>query len=654
MTLRKLFFSVLFFLIPCFFFPEQAEPEGSRLSLFVEQELFKNGLRAERETLSKTGHDIFAYNVRSKITDKRARSAQKEEAGFSDSQGVRDVIVLCFTQEDFFRHSKKIISLLKYIKEKDYGFAVHALFSALDGNERFATGSSVFARNFEEQTSACAILFSFSNGKPASVQNGSRRSVTPLWLYERVVSSLKKSGTAFLSPGNMLSLYKIGLIDGEKRMDAFSRSGIPSVFISFKNEEELEAVKNFLDSYTVLGTDTHDRHYFYIPFPRGFFIGEKAIVRLVLLVGTLSLLLLCAFTFSGKYGAKVKKHFLRTIYFLPLMFVFYLGSLYLGQLIAQKAGAALALSPASRLSVKFLVAILTIIAISFLFARMNLPIHRFVFGHTVDFVAVTNIFIFLSFDILLFIPFSIEFIIIYTFRKVRKLPLILIPIILLLVPFGPYAKTLLRSAGTETISMLASSTLKENFLLSLGFFPFMIHIQKTFLGISIFAREKGYSPAKKVLRIFLPATAALVVSFILISIALNKNYKTGIFSSSRKEISIEDEECRNLSAKIIKSEFQGVLSNHLSISSDKNALRYSVSVEAPGEVSVYDSFYGFFSDGGRTMFIIPDFPPQKITIDFTSPQRPDMKIIISAIYKTEFENKFVRQSIYIDQNIPSH
>ena len=135
---------------------------------------------------------------------------------------------------------------------------------------------------------------------------------------------------------------------------------------------------------------------------------------------------------------------------------------------------------------------------------------------------------------------------------------------------------------------------------------------------------------------------------------LNKNYKTGIFSSSRKEISIEDEECRNLSAKIIKSEFQGVLSNHLSISSDKNALRYSVSVEAPGEVSVYDSFYGFFSDGGRTMFIIPDFPPQKITIDFTSPQRPDMKIIISAIYKTEFENKIVRQSIYIDQNIPSH
>ena len=654
MTFQKLLCSVILSLAALAHASHAEELSGSALSAFVEKTLSKSGIKAEREPLSKTGSDVFAYNVRAKIHGKSDKARTLEEIAAGDAQELRDTVILCFTQEDFVAHQEKIIPLLEHIKKSDTPCAVHALFSALDGNERFAIGSRMAAQNFDDAGRACALLFSFNGDGPTSVQNGSTRNVTPLWLYERVIRSFKQSGIAFSFPGNMISLYRIALLDGEKRMDAFAQSGIPSVFITFRDDGGLESVHDFLDKYDSEGTNVGDTHYFYVPFPSGFFIGETALVRLVLIIGTMSLFLLCAFSFSGKYGAAMKRDFLRTIYFLPLMLAFYAGSFCAGQVAARQIGVPLDLNPILLLALKFFVAIVIVIALSALFHRLKISIATFTFAHAVVFVAIANIFIFSLFDILFFIPFTIEFIIIYLSRSVRKSPFLLLVLILMILPFDPYVRMLFRGASDEALMLFSLSSLKGNALLALGLFPFMIQLQKILFRLFIYADEKSYPAKKSIVRIFLPSAAGFLLVYAALTQAAQASYRLKTRGTAQTAMTVREEAAESLSASITQSEFQGVRSNHLVINSSQDAFRYNVRVESKGEVPVYDSFYDFFSNGDAASFIIPDFPPKKITIDFTSSATSLIKITVTALYKTEFEGEFVRQSIYIEPNFSSH
>ena len=291
------------------------------------------GGRAAKEPLAKTGLDTFAYNI-------TVDFPRTEETG---TEGGRSTMVIDIRQKDIPAIAGGFVGLLKELDGRKRNADVRILCAALDGNgeaEGGEYGTGRFASEVDDNDTMFAVALDFGAGGTASIKTGSVGSASPSWLAKLVTDAMREDGQTPEIEHRLLSLYRLGLIRGEKRMGEFIKWNIPAIEVSLPDGNSLGFIAGMAEAFDARGTEEWDVHYLIIDTTTKFgtiVIGESAIITLAISVAALSLLMLCGLSFLGKAGARYKREFIKAWYMIPLMLALSFASVIIGQKAAEAA-----------------------------------------------------------------------------------------------------------------------------------------------------------------------------------------------------------------------------------------------------------------------------------------------------------------------------
>ena len=625
---------------------------GNNLSTAVDKAISKKGFSPVKQELSSTGQDKFAYNILLDFPPTKA-SENQDESENPGSQIRRTEVIFCFQQEDFQNHESEIFDFLTFLQGMERDWSATILFSALDNCEFKDLGSirgtQVFASSVEDSDSCCALAISFNSYESTTIYTGGSKFSTPLWLTKRITDTFFDTQTNFSFKNQLASIYRLGLLKGTDRLSFFFDNNIPAIELSFPGSQEFSSLKRFAETYQSDGTGEWDMHYVYINRGNMFkavFINERTIIISCLSVGILTILILCIFSFLGEHGERHKYDFIKSSYMIPFTIGIAFLSLLFGQHFVAFISAFFPLNPIFQYGIKI---VFSMIFISILFVVQGLfkfSATAFIYGYLLMVVAIFNIFLFSTRDLTLFVIFVAEYIIIYISRIAKNLPALCVFFILMLIPFVPYGYIIIRSADDFDLTNAVFTSARDNLLLSLAIFPFQITWLRILVFLNIRAGIKGWTMKKMILNGIFSTIAILTFTFALIFAISHFVYRPDFRESQRIETKIFREEKFTISAKLSKDEFSGMTTNHIKLISEEDALRYKVVLNGnEGTHPIYDSIYDYTiitnHDGTDSYsFVIPEYPPKNITIDYAAPEKTPATIEVTAYYKTDDQHTF--------------
>lgn len=657
MLFRKIIITALLIFSACFaVFPQKYMEEkflfGNNLSSAVDKAISKKGFSPVRQELSSTGQDKFAYNILLDFPPAK-KPENLEETENTGSQIRRNEVIFCFRQEDFFNYEGEIFDFITFLQKLDRDWSVTVLFSVLDDSE-FSNavstkGTSVFASSVDDTDSCCAITISFNPSDTTEIYTGGSKFTTPLWLIKMVTDAFFDSQTNFSFKNQLSSIYRLGIVKGRERLSFFFENNIPAIELNFPDGKELSSLKNFAEIYTSENTGEWDMHYIYInrgKMFRAFFISERTIIISCLSVGILTILILCIFSFLGEYGEKHKYDFIKSSYMIPFTIGISFLSLLFGQHFVAFISAYCPLNPIFQYGIKIVFAMIFISILFTIQEIFKFSATAFIYGYLLMVVAIFNIFLFTTQDLTLFVIFIAEYILIYLSRMARNLPVLCVFFILMILPFIPYGFIIIRSAEDFELTNAVFTSAQDNLLLSLAIFPFQITWLRILVFVNIRAGLKGWTMKKMILNGVFSTVAILAFTFALIFAISHFVYRPDFREAQRVETKIFREEKFTISAKLSKDEFSGMTTNHIKLISGENARLYKVILNGTeGTHPIYDSIYDYTiiknHDGTDSYsFVIPEYPPKNITIDYAAPEKIPATIEVTAYYKTEDPHTF--------------
>ncbi|WP_296324720.1 hypothetical protein [uncultured Treponema sp.] len=611
---------------------------GNELSDTTSTALAKKGFTPIKQELSQTGQDDFADNL---ILSFPATSDGKKEVAF------------CFTQEDFALHEDAIIDFLSFLKDEKHDWTATVLFSALDRLEFKANksikGTQVFAESVDDTDAFAAIAVTLDSSRETAIHTGSKRHTTPLWLTKQISDAFYDSQVTFSFEDLLSAIYRLGIVSGKERLSFFFMNDIPAIEVNFSSDSELSVLKTFARNYSSEGSDEWDMHYIYIKsasFFRPFFINEKTILISCLSVGILTILILCVFSFVGVHGERHKYEFIRSSYMIPFTLGISFLSLFLGQAFVSQLSIILPLNPILQYGIKIVFSMIFISALFTVQGILKFSVTAFMYGYLLSVVAIFNIFLFSTRDLTLFVIFISEYIIIYLSRTAKRLFSLSLFFILMLLPFLPYSYIIIKSAEDLELTRTVFTDAIGNLLLSFAIFPFQITWLRMLVLLNVRAGIKGYTMKKMILNGVFSTIAILLFIFAVIFSISHFIYRPSLRAANKSEIQLVNEDKASLSAKLTSDEFSGMNTNHIKITSKEEALHYEVFLQGIETIHpVYDSIYDYEissdKDGNEIYtFIIPDYPPKSITIDYAADSKARAKINITAYYKKDEPHTF--------------
>lgn len=639
--------------------------EGVNLSKALESFLTKNKIAVQKANLSLTGTDEFAYNI---IIDIPAGSElpktveNKTFQGFNKLQDntqfqefdQKNLLIFDFTQEDAFIYKEELVSFIKELKELKLPFDISILLAALDkppiNDYQAISGTMSFVSFLENTDNSAAFTIRFHKSSRTAVLCGCRDSASPLWLTKLTIDSLSAEQIDFTYPHQILSLYRLGLLQSEWRMESFIKNNVPAITLAFTDKIGFSVLKRIVSDYSPKGTGEWDSHYIFFPahYPlKSFWITEHIFVIACVIVASICVFLLCCFSFVGKSAARNKRDFMRFWHMIPFTILLSFFSLALGQVLTAHLPIFSSLNHFLQFGCKIIFSMIVISAMFAVQEHMRLPVAPFIYGYVISLVSIMNIFIFSAIDILFFVLFATEYIIIYLARASKRLVWLMFWTIMMFVPFLPYVYTLLKYCTIYELQIFAFSSPQGNFLLACAIFPFEIMWLRILLRLNIYVGSRGYN-IKKIVKNASISTLVIVLIYVAAFFFMSRSiYKLkNISRRNRNYISLSFENKDSLSAKVTQSSFLGITSNHLSISSSTNPVKYNVRVVSGDNVPVYESSYAYNTNAqtNAVNFIIPDFPPKNITIDYAAADGIKAEITVTAFYRTDDPLKFRGES----------
>ncbi|WP_147634780.1 YfhO family protein [Treponema pectinovorum] len=623
--------------------------KGLELSKKIEAELKKNQFFPQKMQLSITGADEFAYNLILDLSFDNSNEIQNEKK-----------IIFCVKQNDFYSKSKEFIDFFKSIESQKLNFPVQFVLTALDnqneilrGYNRQLEGTKNFAESLEENKDCAVILLNFDDLdliKRAKIYTTGGNKSTPLGLTREIVESFYKTGTDFIISQKILSLYRASLLEGDEQLEYFLKRSIPCIKISFAEDDDFSSLNFFIKNHDPSKKTQGDVHYFFFAptfknfFANAIWLDERFNIICLEIFGIAVLLFLVCFTFSGKKRTKTKRVFSRFWFLLPIFLFLSIISLYVSQalcLIIKPIGSA---NPVSQFAFKIIFSSV-FVAILFLFqTKLKLPTNNFLYGFMLTVTAILNVFIFSTLDITLFWTFALEYLIVYLSRNFYRIRALIFSAFLMLLPFLPYILVYFSNVNSTSVKFLIDANPSTNIMLCLILFPFQIMWFRVLLRIrTTKLKSKDFKTLAKYTALSLFITLVFVFTFAYLTTKF-------IFNKSKKaqaQISFIDEKAENLSVEENFKDLAQMSYHSLSIFSKEQALRYSVTVTSPQANPILDCFYDFsVTDNPRTAIIaMPDYPPQEITIDFSTEKNTDKLFTIVAIYETDTEGVFKRESV---------
>lgn len=633
---------------------------GNALSKYIEKSLAARKFQVSTQRLAPTGQDNFAENIYLDFfSESKNENPQNQES-------LRSTAVLDFTQEDFYQNEDEFLSFLSDVKNFHLNYDLTVLFSALttpaipEKSNSFETrlsGTEIFAENLPAPDESFAVSVSFDKSRPDTILTGALNSTSPLWLCRKISETFYAAGKNYSFPNLISSLYRLGFINGDARMNDFVKSEIPSISVSFENAKDgLNLIKNFLLSYDSAGSDEWEQHYVFMPlhYPlKPVVLNEFSCIGICAILAVLTLLSLCVISFTGKQGEQNKYDLLKNLYMIPLSLAVSFLGLSLAQFFLKNFASNDFLNPVTIFGTKIIAAMFFVSAFYALHNILKLPTDIFIYSYIIQFIALFNIFYFSMRDILLFVPFGAEYILIFIFRKRKNLASLIVFLSMMVLPFVPYAVDILQKTSEEDFPSLLFTNFAGNFSVSLALFPFQIIWLKILVRLEIFNKSKKYSVLKLVRNGIVSTASILAFCFFVMQAIYLAFYKDVRENSEKSKIFIKDSEAKFCRVSLSHDEFSGLSTNHIKISSEKDALRYSVKIKSLDyKIPIYDSIYAYdFSsektENGKTAeevtFVVPDYPPEKITIDYAASPDSYAEIEVSAFYKGKGEKEILRE-----------
>lgn len=575
----------------------------------------------------------------------------------SEENSPRKTFIVAATQEDFIEHEEFFSELLDFAANEKFGFDIDFVFTAGDvraisGNER-TTGSEVLCRRIEGTQETNALVLDFSRTKKNFVTPGSAREVSPLYLVRALCCELDKNCVNYdIFGGSYLSLFRLGILKDEARLSAFLSREIPAVMMNLLSEKsdrsaEIKSIENFLLQIEFPANGKWGRHYIPLKFfQKRIWIEERQILVSFMVFIALCLLVLSDFGFLFRKHsarlAKIKSSALKSNYLIFLTMAFLAVSLLAGQTIAsalQKAGARnlLFLFTLKMVSPFFIVSALYPIEI-----RLHKNITPYIYEYILSASALLNVFIFSTIDISLFFLFSFEYIILMISRTTKNTAALYFFMAIFFLPFVPPLHSILIYSDAQKISNLVFCNFTSNIILSFALVPLSLLWLRVFARLNFKAKSK-----RKLFAFYAMASAASLAGIAAIS-------SLAIFTANRiffKDVEpvrpfarVEDS-VGNASVSVFDSEYYGGKIRSIEISSKKIPERYAIFVQGESENPVYFSIYETSHEDGRTEFLLPENPPQNLTVTYT-PDFSDASIITIEAYFLNDNSNHAEKEIF--------
>lgn len=595
-------------------------------------------ISVEKLPLTTAAFENFPYNV-------LTRFPQKTEENYP-----RKTFIVAATQEDFIKHEEFFSELFDFAANEKFGFELNFVFTAGDvrdisGNER-TTGSEVFCRRIEGTQETHALVLDFSRTKEIFVTPGSAREVSPLYLVRALCSELDKNSVKYdIFGGAYLSLFRLGILKDDARLAAFLSREIPAVTLNLLSEKsdrsaEIKSIENFLLQIEFPANGKWSRHYIPLKFfQKWIWIEENQILVAFMVFIALCLLILSDFGFLFRRHsarlAKIKSSALKSNYLIFLTMAFLAVSLFAGQAMAsalQKAGA-------RNLMLLFALKLLTPFFIVSALYPIEIRLHKNITPYTYEYIlsasALLNVFIFSTIDISLFFLFALEYIILMISRTTKNTAALYFFMVLFFLPFAPPLHSILIYSDAQKISDLVFCNFARNIILSFALVPLGL------LWLRVLARLNFKAESKRKLFAFYAiASAASLAGIVAIS-------SFAIFAANRiffknvepvKPFARVEDSVGNASASVFDSEYYGGKIRSIEISSKKIPERYAIFVQGESENPVYFSIYETSHENGRTEFLLPENPPQNLTVTYTPDFSDNSVITVEAYFLNENSN----------------
>lgn len=641
---RYFFLSVLFFFInisSCFCETLTGKELSDSIFNFFSKNNFSN---IERINLAKTGQDEFAYNIL--LTFDNNKNSQEN---LKNERQIRNNMILVFSQEDVEKRLDDFLDFLLFIKNlENKTYNLQILFSALDEQiiQNDISGTKAFINEIFDTDSAFAIIVKFDEIKEYRLLIGSKIFTTPLWLTKQIANIFIESDIELKNEHKLTSLYRLGMLTGDLQMKYFIDSSIPATTLKVFDDNlniTFKILKSIIEKIDLSESFEWDSHYMFINLTKPFFrfwISENIFVFAFIVITALCLLILCGFSFIGKIGENYKREFIKSWYMIPLIFGLSAGSLILSQMIIKNINFFNDLPFFYCFIGKIIISMAIITVLFFIQDFFKIPINSFVFGYTSSFLAIFNILFFSSIDILFFIIFSIEYFIIHISRPVKKIFFLMLLIVIILIPYIPYIYSIFSLSDENNLKKIIFLDWKGNFIFELAIFPIQIYYQKILVRLQIFSGSHGDSIFKQIINFFL----FYITIISIIGIGAYFFEKEIIVEKENKIIPIiNNKNEETLSIKISKDEYFKMNTNHIKISSNKKVLKYNVQLVFNNQNPIYDSNYDYkIINENIVSFIIPNYPPNDITIDYVSSVESKTNVKVNTIFVEENnENKML-------------
>ncbi|MBR1715869.1 MAG: hypothetical protein IJ717_13115 [Treponema sp.] len=621
--------------------------DGKKLSDDVYETVKSGGFKnIVKSNIATTGRDEFAYNIILNFSaDKAESNTENEEQLDRDSyQKIRRTsMILDFVQKDVIGKEEEFIDLLKTIEStENRNTDVTVIFSALDDSTNIS-GTEVFADGIDDTDTTFSIVVKFDDMEKSSILTGNVNRITPLWLTRQITDAFIRTDQEFEIGNNLASLYRLGILKGDERMGSFIKNNIPAVAVKLRDDERnsgFDFLKNIVSKISVLESGEWDTHYIFLELRRPFkpvWIDERIFLLSCVAVMTLSLLLLCGFSFIGESGARYKRDFIRSWYMIPITIGISVFTMIAGQWLLQSSDALRTMNPIYQFGGKMIFSTMFISATFLLQEQMKLPIATFVYGYVTSIVATINMFLFSSVDITFFVIFGIEYLLIHFSRPAKRIPFVAFWAVLMFAPFVPFAYSLVQEASVETLSHIVFCSWQTNVALAFAIFPFEMMWQKILVRVNIMIGMKGLGIVKATIA-YMAAILVLLLAASASLVLIKKFFYVENVTFIQKATVKTDDEEKYLSMDVLENEFLGMNTNHIRIRAKKEALRYSVKIRGFSQTPIYESTYDYYlSAENEATFKIPDFPPELITIDYAADTDTDSEIEVSAIFDEDGE-----------------
>ncbi len=617
--------------------------QGKPLSDALYKTLQKDSFTPQKHALMSTESHNFPYNI--------TISFNPETQNKKNNSISSNTVILAFTQSNAYKKYNELKKLLNSIQKNKHSYIITILLSSdsekMLPEKQDSNAELFYIKSIHNKANTCVITITFSSLK-TSIIPGSGKKTSPEWLIKSLSLSLQENSLPYdIQNGNILSMYRLGILKDNKRLADYLTNNISAAGLNIKCNDDGNTLTNVFTKFFILynpqTTQQWDNHYLCFKFfNKVIWLKENFLITLYIIIACISLLLLCGFSFTfGKNRTGKKRQVIKAFYILPLSLVLASISLYIGQWIAYILVKTIHIYPIMQFAIKIFFSFISLTCLFLFEINMHIRYSSKTYTYLETVSAVINIFLFSLFDLSLIFLFTIEYLITITFHYANKLSVLFLSMICLFIPLFYYMIPILKYGDFTTINSILYCSIPGNFLSAAVFLPFYM----LWLKILFKIHKKEYSKAQGVLKTARKVTlqvCILITFLVILFIATSRIFDAhNIFSEYRiaenKAPLIDDNTPLNLSATVKKYKYLGLDTRTITIHSKKPASRIMIEVQGNGYIPVYDSVSEFTPNthDGSGYFIIPDYPPEYFQISYTSANTQTENIIITGYYKEQ-------------------